>query len=230
MGDDDERDQRRQVHHRRGAQHAALAVAVHQPPLGDRPERVGDAEGADHVARLGERAGGLARQQQDREAEHADRHRAGDRQQHRRTGARQIQDLPVPLPAPRMRSDASDRGRRMAVAAGTRRDEDVTTSLRNAYQRGEVAPGGGRHVLVAAMPKSGSSLLIRLVAELPGFQRIAVVRGHDRRENELALDPLVRAHGRDWVAQAHVRHSTATARMVRTFSCARWCRRATSRT
>ena len=99
-GDDDERDQRRQVHHRRGAQHAALAVAVHQPPLGDRAERVGDAEGADHVARLGVRAGGLARQQQDREAEHADRHRAGDRQQHRRTGARQIQDLPVPLPSP----------------------------------------------------------------------------------------------------------------------------------
>ena len=96
---------------------------------------------------------------------------------------------------------------------------DVTDlALRNAYQRGEVAPGGERHVLVAAMPKSGSSLLIRLVAELPGFQRIAVVRGHDRRENELALDPLVRAHDRDWVAQAHVRHSTATARMMRTFS------------
>ena len=34
-------------------------------------------------------------------------------------------------------------------------------SLRNAYRRGEVAPGDGRHVLVAAMPKSGSSLLIR---------------------------------------------------------------------
>jgi hypothetical protein len=90
--------------------------------------------------------------------------------------------------------------------------------LRNAYQRGEIAAGGGRHVLVAAMPKSGSSLLIRLVAELPGFERIAVVRGHDRRENELALDPLVRAHERDWVAQAHVRHSWATARMMRTFS------------
>ena len=91
-------------------------------------------------------------------------------------------------------------------------------SLRNAYRRGEVAPGDGRHVLVAAMPKSGSSLLIRMVAELPGFTRIAVVRGHDRRENELALDPLIGGHGRDWVAQAHVRNSTTTARMRRTFS------------
>jgi hypothetical protein len=81
-----------------------------------------------------------------------------------------------------------------------------------------VAPAGGTHVLVAAMPKSGSSLLVRMVAELPSFERIAVVRGHDRHENELALDPLVRAHDRDWVAQAHVRHSTATARMIRAYS------------
>ena len=57
-----------------------------------------------------------------------------------------------------------------------------------------------------------------MVAELPGFTRIAVVRGHDRRENELALDPLIGGHGRDWVAQAHVRHSTTTVRMRRTFS------------
>jgi hypothetical protein len=90
--------------------------------------------------------------------------------------------------------------------------------LRNAYQRGVVAPRGGTHVLVAAMPKSGSSLLIRMVEELHGFERIAVVRGHDRRENELALDLLVRAHDRDWVAQAHVRHSATTARMLQTFS------------
>ena len=91
-------------------------------------------------------------------------------------------------------------------------------SLRNAYRRGEVAPNEHAHVLVACMPKSGSSLLIRMVEELPGLRRVALVRGHDRRENELALDTLVANHDTDWVAQAHVRHSTATARMIRTFS------------
>lgn len=90
--------------------------------------------------------------------------------------------------------------------------------LRNAYQRGEVAASPGCHVLVACMPKSASSLMIRMISELPGFKRIAVVRGHDRRENEIALEPLVRGHGSHWVAQAHVRHSTTTERMMRCFS------------
>ena len=104
-------------------------------------------------------------------------------------------------------------GERTAGGAARAREHQ---RLRNAYARGEALPGG-RHVLVAAMPKSGSSLMIRMVAELPGFRRIAVVRGHDRRENELALDTLVRSHDVDWVAQAHVRHSTATARLAGSF-------------
>jgi hypothetical protein len=90
-------------------------------------------------------------------------------------------------------------------------------ALRNAYRGGRVAPGAHAHVLVAAMPKSGSSLLVRLIAELPDVRPVALVRGHDRRENELALELLVAHHDEDWVARAHVRHSTTTARMIRTF-------------
>lgn len=91
-------------------------------------------------------------------------------------------------------------------------------ALENAYRRGEVVDSDRAHVLVACMPKSGSSLLIRMVAELPGMERVALVRGHDRRENELALERVVANQDSDWVAQAHVRQSRTTARMVRTFS------------
>src|SRR3954453_3487100 len=75
-------------------------------------------------------------------------------------------------------------------------------ALRNAYRGGLVAPGEHPHVLVAAMPKSGSSLLVRLIAELPDVRPVALVRGHDRRENELALELLVAHHDEDWVARA----------------------------
>jgi hypothetical protein len=96
-------------------------------------------------------------------------------------------------------------------------EPDRQAALRNAYRGGRVATGNRAHVLVASMPKSGSSLLVRMVAELPGFRRVVLVRGHDRRENELALELLVEHHDADWVARAHVRHSATTARMIRTF-------------
>lgn len=97
---------------------------------------------------------------------------------------------------------------------------DRVTALRNRYQRGEVAPSSHKHVLLACMPKSGSSYLISMVAGLPGFRRVALIRGHDRREHELSLDLLARHHEHNYVAQAHLRHSATTARFIRTFSLA----------
>jgi hypothetical protein len=90
-----EHDQRRQMAGRDRAQHGSLAEPVHQPALRDRSERVGEAERAEDPAGLGERPGRVAREQQDTEAEHADRHRSRDRQEHGRAGARQGQQRPV---------------------------------------------------------------------------------------------------------------------------------------
>jgi hypothetical protein len=79
------------------AQHKPLPEPVHQPALCDRSERAGEAEGTEDPAGLSERAGRVARQQQDAEPEHPDRDRAGDREQDGRSGARQGQQRPIPM-------------------------------------------------------------------------------------------------------------------------------------
>src|SRR4029079_19250261 len=90
--------------------------------------------------------------------------------------------------------------------------------LHNAYKRGLKMPTNGHpHILVAAMPKSGSSYLCTLLQNIDGMERVAVVAGHDRREHELALEPLLVKNARSWVAQAHVRYSTTTERCLRAF-------------
>ena len=91
----------------RGAQHAGLPEAVHEPALRHGPQRVGEAEGAHHASGHGERARRVVGEQQDPQAEHADRHRTGGRQDHRRAGARQREQRPIaPRALPRVRQDA----------------------------------------------------------------------------------------------------------------------------
>lgn len=90
--------------------------------------------------------------------------------------------------------------------------------LVNAYATGRVAPNEHVHVLLAAMPKSGSTYLMTMLAALDGFERRTLFPSHHRREHELALELVIRAHAQDWVSQAHVRHSTVTARFLHVFS------------
>lgn len=89
-------------------------------------------------------------------------------------------------------------------------------------------------VLIACMPKSGSTFLTRTLAELPGLRRVALVPVYDRREQELCETTLStqiresRALRRAWrqttptdaprpggfVAQHHVKYSAATADLI----------------
>lgn len=94
------------------------------------------------------------------------------------------------------------------------------TALRNAFDRGEVPSSEHPHVLLACMPKSGSSYLVAMVGGLPGMSRAELIRGHSRREHELALEQAVRVHDRGYVAQAHVRYSPTTQRFIDAFSMA----------
>lgn len=66
------------------------------------------------------------------------------------------------------------------------------------------------HLLVACMPKSGSTFLSAALANLPGFQGVGLSPGYGRREQE--LDPLLMLfnHRTNYVAQQHVRYSATT--------------------
>ena len=75
-----------------------------------------------------------------------------------------------------------------------------------------------RHILVACLPKSGSTWLSEILSRLPGFVRADLVPFFDRREQELAFERMLVAHHLDYVAQHHCRYSQATDRCLRTFS------------
>lgn len=93
-------------------------------------------------------------------------------------------------------------------------------------------PGESR-LLVACMPKSGSTFLCRTYEMLPGMRRGRLVPGYKRREQELCIDRLnsetersehilriskgAVAPPRGWVAQHHVRYSEPTAELIRRF-------------
>lgn len=90
-------------------------------------------------------------------------------------------------------------------------------------------------VVVAALPKSGSTFLTELLARLPGMRKGYPVPGYHRREQELCAEGLKREilktrfmrqlwreqaladaaapHG--FVAQLHLRHSVPTATLLR---------------
>ena len=63
------------------------------------------------------------------------------------------------------------------------------------------------------MPKSGSTFLTDVIAELPGFQRAELTPAYGRREQELDESKLREADRFDFVAQNHVRFSDWTHQM-----------------
>ncbi|WP_183097652.1 sulfotransferase domain-containing protein [Nocardioides pelophilus] len=91
-----------------------------------------------------------------------------------------------------------------------------------------------RAVLVACMPKSGSTYVTELLAQIPGFRREHIVPSYFRREQELS-DSLIRRafdntntlrqaisrgtvtaehRPRGWVAQNHVKHNAETQTLI----------------
>lgn len=72
-------------------------------------------------------------------------------------------------------------------------------------------------ILLACMPKSGSTFLNNVVGGLPGFSSVRLVPSFGRREQELDEFRLQNAGRGDYIAQAHVRHSFWTAKMCRNY-------------
>jgi len=76
---------------------------------------------------------------------------------------------------------------------------------------------GGEHLLVACQPKSGSTYLTKILANLPGFEEVNLVPEYGRREQELEENLLIEYQPRNYVAQHHVRYSEVTESLVRRF-------------
>jgi hypothetical protein len=70
------------------------------------------------------------------------------------------------------------------------------------------------HILVASMPKSGSTFLSDVIASLPDFRRARLSPTYDQREQELDEYCLEQADAFNYVAQQHVRYSGWTQRML----------------
>jgi hypothetical protein len=73
------------------------------------------------------------------------------------------------------------------------------------------------HILIACMPKSGSSFLSGVIARLPGYRRVQLIPDYDRREHELDEFCLRQVDRFSYVAQHHVRYSHWTAEMCRDY-------------
>jgi hypothetical protein len=82
---------------------------------------------------------------------------------------------------------------------------------------GQIVPEGGKHILVACMPKSASTYLTGLIKELPGMNLVTLTYGHHRREQELCPLACALAHEVNYVAKAHVRYSDATQNIMRQY-------------
>lgn len=76
---------------------------------------------------------------------------------------------------------------------------------------------GHHHILLACMPKSGSTYLSAILGNLPKFERIALIPGYSRREQELDTALLLLNNRINYVAQHHVRYSDVTGMWLRDF-------------
>lgn len=82
---------------------------------------------------------------------------------------------------------------------------------------GHTLPPSPPHVLIAAFPKSGSTLLGRVIGALPGMAHVSLVPGYGHREQELDAVHLTAFHRRPYVARHHVRYSETTREYIRIF-------------
>ena len=66
------------------------------------------------------------------------------------------------------------------------------------------------HILLACMPRSGSTFLSTIISFLPDFVRADLVPSYERRKQELSQPEIERYLGKNFVAQHHVRLSDQT--------------------
>ncbi len=83
-----------------------------------------------------------------------------------------------------------------------------------AARSGNIVPGGGKHILIACMPKSASTFLCAIIAQMPGIREVVLTHGHHRREQELCPLECALVHELNYVASHHTRYSQATRQIL----------------
>lgn len=73
------------------------------------------------------------------------------------------------------------------------------------------------HILVACMPKSGSSFLSNCIASYQGFRHGILVPDYGVREQEMCELRLEKFNNRPYVAQLHVRNSAWTQKLIQRY-------------
>ena len=86
-----------------------------------------------------------------------------------------------------------------------------------AAKQESIAPKGGKHILIACMPKTASTFLCKAIAGIPGMTDVTLTFGYQRREQELCPLACSLAHDLNYVAQHHVRYSQPTQNLMTTF-------------
>lgn len=73
------------------------------------------------------------------------------------------------------------------------------------------------HILLACMPKSGSTYLSNSIGRLPGFKCTSLVSGAARAEQEINFQVALRKSKYNYISQQHVRYHARTAEAIQTF-------------
>ncbi|MHC5059451.1 MAG: methyltransferase domain-containing protein [Planctomycetota bacterium] len=106
-----------------------------------------------------------------------------------------------------------------AAAPSGRVDSDVAAADYLEYHAGRSFASDRHRILLACLPKSGSTYLARMLSLRPGWSKAPLVTGYGRREQELSVERLLAAHRAygNYVAQHHVRYSDVTRRLMERF-------------
>lgn len=73
------------------------------------------------------------------------------------------------------------------------------------------------HILLACMPKSGSTYLSNAIGRLPGIRKTSLVSGAARAEQEINFRVALRKSKYHYVSQQHVRYHSRTAEAIQKF-------------
>jgi len=73
------------------------------------------------------------------------------------------------------------------------------------------------HILLACMPKSGSTFLSDAIGRLPGLRKTSLVSHYGRTEQEINFGVALRKSKYNFIAQQHVRFNAKTADAIETF-------------
>ena len=76
----------------------------------------------------------------------------------------------------------------------------------------------GPHILVACMPKSGSTFLTQVIGKYEGFRRVRLIPTWGTREHELCQIKLSRYNHNRYVAQHHLRNSDWTQYLIKKYN------------